>query len=112
MVMNENSVDKFLLSHKTEVEDNGFSVRVMQSLPENASLKHRLNRLWNTIFIVLLAVFCWQTNVLSELKVDIEVFINNLPLHVGDPTLWYSAGIIILGMYALVFAGGKKLYSL
>ena len=57
--MNDKNVDRFLLSHKVEIEDNGFSDRVMQSLPENRVLQRRLSILWNIIFIIMLAFFCW-----------------------------------------------------
>ena len=110
--MNNDNVDRFLLAHKVEIEDNGFSDRVLQSLPAHVDWQRRLGIIWNCIFIAMLAVFCWQTDVLSNLKIDIEVFINNLPLHLGESTLWYSLGTIAVGMYALVFAWGKKLNNL
>lgn len=110
--MNENKVDKFLLAHKVEIDDNGFSDRVMKSLPAHVEWQRRLGRIWNISCLAMLAFICWQTDVLSNLKVDLEVFINNLPLHIGESSLWYSLGVIVIGMYALVFAYGKKLNSL
>jgi len=110
--MNENSVDKFLLAHKVEVEDKGFSDRVMQSLPVNADLKRRMSRLWNTIFIVMLVVFCWQTDVLGILMVDIKAFLVTLPSDITDTTIWYTLGCLLIAMYGMIGILGKKLSTM
>lgn len=103
-----NNVDKFLLSHKTEVADDGFSDRVMQSLPANMDWQRRMSRIWNGIFIVLLVVCCWQTDVLSNFIVDVEVFIKTLPLHFSDINIWYVLGCVLVGMYGIIYAAGKN----
>lgn len=110
--MNKDNVDKFLLSHTVEVEDNGFSDRVMQSLPANIDRQRRLGRIWNITCLVMLAYFCWQTDVLSKLWVDIQVFFQLLPLHLNDVSVWYTLALVFIGLYGLVFMGGKKLASL
>lgn len=110
--MNEMNVDKFLLAHKVEIDDNGFSDRVMQSLPAKVAWQRRLGRIWNCIFVVLLAVFCWQTDVLTTLSYDIKASVQTMPLMLNDVSVWYTMGIMVLGLYVLVFMGGKKLNSL
>lgn len=109
MVMNENSVDKFLLANKVEIADNGFTERVMQSLPFQEQRAQRLNWMWNVIFAVALVAFCWYTDVLGKLMVDIEVYIHNMPLHLFDIQWWYGLATIAIGLFALVIFGGKKL---
>lgn len=112
MVMNEKDIDKFLLSHKVEIEDKGFTDRVMQSLPAHLEWQRRMYRIWNVLCIVMLAVFCWQTDVLNKLMVDIEVFTNNLPLMLNDASIWTTIAVLAIGLYTLVLLGGKKLASL
>lgn len=107
--MNENSVDKFLLANKVEIADNGFTERVMQSLPLIEARVQRINSLWNVIFVLALVAFCWYTDVLTKLMVDIEVYIHNMPLYLFDVQWWYGIATMAIGLFALVIIGGKKL---
>ena len=110
--MNDKNVDRFLLSHKVEIEDKGFSDRVMQSLPENRVLQRRLSILWNIIFIILLAFFCWKIDVLDMVVYDMKAFIATLPTYIFDSDFWYAIALILGGMYGVVFYMGKKLSSM
>lgn len=106
--MNENSVDKFLLANKVKIEDDGFTERVMQSLPANVNWKRRLNRIWNCICIFVLVAFCCLSDVMDKLLVDIEVYAKNLPIYMDDISWWYGAAVIIIAFYGLVIFGGKR----
>lgn len=109
--MNENSVDKFLLANKVEIADNGFSDRVMQSLPARADWQQHLCHIWNCVFIIALVLFCWQTDIFGKILVDIEVYLHNMPLNLFDVQWWYGFATVMVGLFGLVFLGGKKIVT-
>ncbi|MBQ0057168.1 MAG: DUF5056 domain-containing protein [Bacteroidales bacterium] len=88
-----NEVDKFLISYKTEIDDNGFSSRVVKNLPERTDWQTQLQRAWKFTFIVTMILFACYTDVIGTLMTDIKTFIITLPLETGMTQLLY---VIIL----------------
>lgn len=72
-----------------EIEDNGFSRRVMRSLPESAarrspsaSRQRLLSRIWAAFCTALAVVLSFVFHIWELLAVQLEVFVRTLPL--GD----------------------------
>ena len=101
MTDNENILLERLFQEaaQQQIEDNGFTERVMDSLPAG-SASHRLSRLWTWFCIVLGVVLFWLLNgwealmvssrmLLSSMVTALEVFLTTVPttdLHL-DPVL-------------------------
>lgn len=101
MTDNENILIERLFQEaaRQQIEDNGFTERVMDSLPAG-STSHRLSRLWTWFCIVLGVVLFWLFNgwetlmasgrmLLSSMVTALEVFLTTVPttdLHL-DPVL-------------------------
>lgn len=109
--MNDSSVDKFLLAHCEKIDDNGFSKRVLQNLPVREAKIRRMTLIWNVIFVIALVAFCWYTDVLGKLMVDIEVYATNMPLNLLNLQWWYSIAVVMMTMFGLVALGFKKIIS-
>ena len=75
MVENDEDIlQKFFAEYTTEIEDDGFSQRVMQQLPKR---QVNLNRIWTFICIVIGIAFF----LLSDARQQLRVVFDNL---VGD----------------------------
>ena len=101
MTDNENILIERLFQEaaQQQIEDNGFTERVINSLPAG-SASHRLSRLWTWFCIVLGVVLFWLLNgwealmvssrmLLSSMVTALEVFLTTVPttdLHL-DPVL-------------------------
>lgn len=101
-------VDKFLLDNKIVVEDEGFTQRVMETLPERVDWQRRLLRIWNCVFFVMLAMFCWKTEVFEKLYVDVKAFLLTLPVNIHDVSIWQTMGVFYLTIMILTFLILKK----
>lgn len=60
----------------TEIEDNGFSRRVMKSLPDRES---RLAKLWTALCVLIGIILSFAFHVWELLAVYVEVFIRTIP---------------------------------
>lgn len=98
-----NEVDKFLLSHKVEIADNGFSDRVMSHLPARADHRNRIEVIWQIVCLVGTLVLCSLTDILDVLITDIKAFIVTLPLESSLNQWLYILGIPLL-LYWVVTA--------
>lgn len=91
-----NEVDKFLLSHKVEIADDGFSDHVMSHLPARTVNKNALKNLWMTICIMSTILLLSFTDVLGIILTDLKAFLITLPLE-NDLTQWlYVIGVPLL----------------
>jgi len=98
--MNNNEVDKFLLSKKFEIADNGFSEQVMQQLPARRVNRIAVERLWTIVCLLSTLLICSQMEWLGPLLIDIKAFIVTLPLENGAIQWFYILGLPILLFWA------------
>lgn len=83
--MNDKMIDSFMRQHTFEVEDNGFSQKVMAALPEAEwsthvarAWKNGLSTLWTVVCVVSLLAFLLFTDFIDILTVDALVFVHTL----------------------------------
>lgn len=98
--MNNNEVDKFLLSHKTEIADNGFSDQVMHRLPARSVNHVAVERLWTVVCLGVTLVVCLHLDWFDTLMIDIKSFIVTLPLESAATQWFYFLGAPILLFWA------------
>ena len=66
------NIDTFLRNATFQVEDNGFSDRVLQSLPERAEWERKLQRIWQLICLSVALIVGWWTHALDSIMTDIK----------------------------------------
>ena len=104
-------VDLFFSQHKFEIEDNGFSERVIQSLPRSS---WKTNRIW-TIVCTLAAValfvteggFKWMQMLYYSMMGNTAGWIASV--HFAAPSL-QSILVIYLAVLSLVCVGCYNIY--
>ena len=80
--------DFFKQAAQQQIEDNGFTKRVMESLPESQQEKaHRLSLLWTVFCVVLSVVLFFVFGGWEALKAGIMMVLHNI---MPKPTLRYS----------------------
>ena len=69
-------LEQFFAAQRIEIEDNGFSQRVMRRLPSRTS---RLNRLWTLLCVVLGLVFFFVVRGWQALADAVTIVLRTLP---------------------------------
>ena len=98
--MNNNEVDKFLLAHKTEIADDGFSDEVMRRLPARQTNHVAVERIWAIVCLVVTLFVCSQLSWSEDLLIDVKAFLTTLPLESAAKQWFYVLGIPILTIWA------------
>lgn len=98
--------DFFKEAREMEIEDNGFSLRVVRSLPRRADRHSRravlLSRLWLAFCVVLGIVLSFVFHVWELLAVHIEVLARTLPFEQERPERLLSLMLVaasLIGLY-------------
>jgi len=94
--MNNNEVDKFLLAHKTEIADDGFSDQVMRSLPARPVNSVAIERLWAVVCLLVAIPICLHMEWFDTMMIDVKSFIVTLPFESGATQWFYFLGLPIL----------------
>ena len=114
--------DFFKQAAQQQIEDNGFTERVMQNLPETVSKSHRLSLLW-TLFCVALGVVIffifggWNLvqlgwmGALRMVATSMEVFMVTAPTTEITLNLWVLLGLAAFVLVYLPYQTGRKLSS-
>ncbi len=115
--------DFFKQAAQQQIEDNGFTERVMASLPSTASSRERrMSRLWTWFCLAVGALLFfafdgWEVlkvnmrMLLSALVTALEVFITTAPtadLHLNLPTILLALAFVLV---FLPYQIGRKLSS-
>lgn len=98
--MNNNEVDKFLLSNKAEIADDGFSDQVMQRLPARLVNRVVIERLWSIACLMATLLVCLRLEWFDNLMIDVKSFIVTLPLESAAMQWFYLLGVPILLFWA------------
>lgn len=93
-------VQRFFEENAIEVEDRGFTKRVMRRLPDRAS---RLSRIWTAICAVIAVVLVVKANAIAVLTSIFGDVVGGL-VEQYLPSL--NLPIIFLSLTALLFVGG------
>lgn len=109
MNQEQNNIDAFLRQAAFEVEDNGFSDRVLQALPQHAGWERRLQRIWHLVCITAALVIGWWTHALDIIMTDVKVFIHTLPLNYNYEELLFMAALPMLLLMICTIVWNKKL---
>lgn len=100
-------LNQFFAEQKQEIEDKGFSRRVMRRLPEH---RKRISHLWQGIFsLIATALFIGLGGVPATLNALREVFISLCEYAASsnfDPKSLIIAGVV------LAFLGMRKLWAI
>lgn len=98
-----NDVDKFLLSNKIEIADNGFSDRVMSLLPAQESrLASRMKTIWQVCCLLGTVALCLCTDILDVLITDTKAFVVTLPHESAFTQCCYILGIPIIAYWCAI----------
>lgn len=103
------NVDKFLRNASFNVEDNGFSDRVLQSLPRHAEWERKLQRIWQLVCLTAAIIIGWWTNVLDIFMTDLKVFFHTLPLNYDVQELFLMATLPIFIIMVTIVVWNKKI---
>lgn len=107
METDDKLLKQFLSEQKQEIEDRGFSRRVMSNLPES---RKRFSRVWKTLFcmlaVVLFVVLGGLPGIMGTLR---EVFVS-ITQHAASGS-FDPKGLIIAGV-VLTFLGVRKVWSM
>lgn len=82
-------IARFFNDNAVSVEDNGFSRRVMHSLPDRAT---RLNRVWTAVCAVALVIVAVKMNVIALLQ---DMACSLIPHFLADST-WIHQPLFLL----------------
>lgn len=105
------NIDTFLRNATFQVDDNGFSDRVLQTLPKRAGWERRLQRIWQIICLTAALIIGWWTHALDIIMTDIKVFFHTLPLNYDmHELLLMSALPMLMLMVALTIWNKKIIY--
>lgn len=105
------NVDKFLHKATFDVDDNGFSDRVLQALPQQVGWERRLNRIWQLVCITAALIIGWWTHALDIFMTDLKVFLHTLPLNYNTQELFLLSTLpLFLLMIAIVVWNKKIIY--
>ena len=116
MTDNDNIIIEQLFSEarKTEIEDNGFSHRVMRSLPDTIARVSRhtiiISRLWTFFCVAIGLAFSFAFHFWELAATYIEVFVRTLPTY-DTPGICYAPMTIVMvvasafGIYKWVDTG-------
>lgn len=104
--IDDKAISMFMKEHKQEIPDNGFSRRVMRSLPDRS---RRLNRIWSaiciTISIGLFFIFNGFEVMYNLLREIFTSSMNHSFSALNQQTLLLIAGVIL-------FLGIRKVCTL
>lgn len=97
-------VERFLMEHSGEMADNGFSRRVMRSLPDRAL---RYNRIWTAVYAVVVVILMVKLKAFTMLYSNVCDMAANM---VGHETEIPDVKILLLSAAVLaVVAGWNKI---
>ena len=111
MQQQEPDVDKFLRQASFEVQDEGFSDRVLQALPEHVEWERRLNCIWQLVCLSACLIIGWWTHALDTLLTDLRVFLHTLTYNYDVSQLLILASLpMLLTLVAIVVWNKKLIY--
>lgn len=107
----EAEVDKFLRQASFEVQDEGFSDRVLQALPQHVGWERRLNRIWQLVCLTTALIIGWWTHALDVLMTDLNAFLHTLMFNYDIGQLSFFASLpMLLTLVAIVVWNKKLIY--
>lgn len=104
-------IDTYLRNATFQVEDNGFSDRVLQALPQRAGWERRLQRIWQLVCLTAAIIIGWWTNVLDIILTDLRVFFHTLPFNYDQHELLLIAAMPMLMLMVALAVWNKKILA-
>lgn len=104
--IDDKMIDMFMKEHKKEVQDNGFSRRVMRRLPE---YERRINRIWTGVCTVICVSLFFIFDGLSSLLGLLHEFFASA-MHNSISTMNLQTLLIAGGV--LIFLGIRKVCTI
>ena len=98
-------IQDFLNQHRLEMADNGFSERVMESLPQRQT--SLISGLWSTLIIILMVVYFVASHCINNIRQLLEglyhLFLpvaEKLPAMASDTSLTTAILLLMLFLFA------------
>jgi hypothetical protein len=104
MTKTNDKVENFLLKNKIEIDDNGFSEKVMTKLPRKKS-----DPSWITPIYILVGI------IITLLVIGVENIESTLLTLIFNTPIFYLAGYVLLfliSFFAIFLYNNKRLYDL
>lgn len=98
-------IERFFNENRITIEDNGFSRRVMNRLPDRA---RRINRLWTAVCATIAILFIIQNDFFTMLWGSFKGLAADITT---SDTLLMNPLIIVMSLLIIIFLSGCKLIA-
>lgn len=98
-------IERFFNENRITIEDNGFSRRVMNRLPDRA---RRINRLWTAVCAMAAIIFIIKNDFFTMLCGSLKGLAADITT---NDTLFVNPLIIVMSLLIIIFLSGCKLIT-